>query len=486
MKKSLKRSLAVLCVLTLAVGSALAATAATTRMLEARYPGITLTVNGKTVQPTDVDGAPTEPFIVDGTTYVPVRAIGEALGKAVTWDPKTNTVTVGLAPMAEDARQLIGTIESTHPAFALDAVPVGYEAAKSALLAAADAPNCTTYDFAWAALAYTATLGDGHTALNIFGATPQPALNLGWLAEGDHLWLTDAAGAPTKVEVTAIGGLAVRDIFAAVDRYAPWENASGRDRAHAAWAGQVSFLNHIGAALTADYSGAVVALSDGTERTVLFAQPKAAVPEASITAKQMGDVFYIDMNQCVLDAANAAVAAQLAQAVKDGTSKVIIDVRGNGGGNSAACEQLLAAMGMAAPSYGGILRYSPLAQEQRGYDVAEGVLRQEPDLSTAQANPKVRLVVLTDEETFSSATMLAVMVRDGKLGAVIGRTSINAPNSYGDILYYQLGNSGLQGSVSHIQWLRPDQSADPKTVTPDLVTPAGADSLQTALDYLKG
>lgn len=140
---------------------------------------------------------------------------------------------------------------------------------------------------------------------------------------------------------------------------------------------------------------------------------------------------------------------------------------------------------MTAPNYGGYIRYSPLAQEQRDYDKAEGSERYAPSLSGAKPNPEVELVVLTDEDTFSSAAMLAVMVRDGKLGTIIGRTSRNAPNRYGDVLSYQLGNTGMSGTVSHKQWLRPDVNGDPDTVTPDVVTAIGEDSLQAALDYLK-
>ena len=39
-----------------------------------------------------VDG---KPFIYDGTTYLPVRAVGEAIGKEVSWDGNTNTVILG-------------------------------------------------------------------------------------------------------------------------------------------------------------------------------------------------------------------------------------------------------------------------------------------------------------------------------------------------------------------------------------------------------
>lgn len=35
-----------------------------------------------------------EPFILDGTTYLPVRAVAGALGLGVGWDDATSTVTL--------------------------------------------------------------------------------------------------------------------------------------------------------------------------------------------------------------------------------------------------------------------------------------------------------------------------------------------------------------------------------------------------------
>ena len=64
----------------------------TQRTIQAHYPGITIYVNDQAIQPKDANGKVVEPFIVDGTTYLPVRAIGNALGCEVDWKPETNSV----------------------------------------------------------------------------------------------------------------------------------------------------------------------------------------------------------------------------------------------------------------------------------------------------------------------------------------------------------------------------------------------------------
>jgi hypothetical protein len=51
-----------------------------------------LVVNGQEVTPRDVQGNVVEPFIFEGTTFLPVRAVAEALGQEVNWDGATNTV----------------------------------------------------------------------------------------------------------------------------------------------------------------------------------------------------------------------------------------------------------------------------------------------------------------------------------------------------------------------------------------------------------
>lgn len=69
------------------------------------YNNIKLVVNGQTIKfGKDSAGKTIEPFIYNGTTYLPVRAVGEALGKEVDWDGKNQTVYVGEGKKADNSK----------------------------------------------------------------------------------------------------------------------------------------------------------------------------------------------------------------------------------------------------------------------------------------------------------------------------------------------------------------------------------------------
>lgn len=99
MKRTLRtRLIAGAAALVLLVGTAVAASTVTTKMIEANYMGIKIVVDGVEITPKDANGKVVEPFASEGTTYLPVRAIGEALDKEVAWDGSTATVYVGDVP----------------------------------------------------------------------------------------------------------------------------------------------------------------------------------------------------------------------------------------------------------------------------------------------------------------------------------------------------------------------------------------------------
>lgn len=56
------------------------------------YKNISVILDGEKLNLKDATGAQIEPFIINGTTYLPVRAISDALGLNVGWDGNTSTV----------------------------------------------------------------------------------------------------------------------------------------------------------------------------------------------------------------------------------------------------------------------------------------------------------------------------------------------------------------------------------------------------------
>ncbi|OFK81415.1 hypothetical protein HMPREF2800_01685 [Anaerosphaera sp. HMSC064C01] len=60
------------------------------------YDNIKVVVDGREVQfGKDTKGKQIEPFIYNGTTYLPLRAVAEAVGKEVKWDQNTKTAFLG-------------------------------------------------------------------------------------------------------------------------------------------------------------------------------------------------------------------------------------------------------------------------------------------------------------------------------------------------------------------------------------------------------
>ena len=94
-KKTKGFVLGVLCcaVVAFLIGTAVASTGS--QNVTISYRGIRIVIDGKEMTPRDVNGNIVEPFILNGTTYLPVRAVGEAVGKEVYWDGPNSIVYLG-------------------------------------------------------------------------------------------------------------------------------------------------------------------------------------------------------------------------------------------------------------------------------------------------------------------------------------------------------------------------------------------------------
>ena len=88
--------------------SVLALTGAVQKTLD--YNNIKIVLNGQEPIPTNANGEYVEPFTIEGTTYLPVRAIASALGLEVDWDE--STATVSLSENADDPTEEIPVEET--------------------------------------------------------------------------------------------------------------------------------------------------------------------------------------------------------------------------------------------------------------------------------------------------------------------------------------------------------------------------------------
>ena len=78
-----------------ALGIPALAAGSTQTLKDVLVGGIRIVIDGQELHPTDAGGNPVNPMIYNGTTYLPVRAVATALGKAVYWDGPTYTVYLG-------------------------------------------------------------------------------------------------------------------------------------------------------------------------------------------------------------------------------------------------------------------------------------------------------------------------------------------------------------------------------------------------------
>ena len=91
-KRLLALALVLALVLALCVTYAFASTGSVSKTIY--YRNIQIKLNNSTIVPKDATGKTVEPFIMDSTTYLPVRAVANALGLEVGWDEATSTVSL--------------------------------------------------------------------------------------------------------------------------------------------------------------------------------------------------------------------------------------------------------------------------------------------------------------------------------------------------------------------------------------------------------
>ena len=94
MKGKIKKTTAVSLAAVLLTGS-IAYGSQGQKSINVLYDDIKIIIDGIEYTPRDANGAVVEPFVYNGTTYLPVRGVAGAFGKEVEWDPQSSKVYLG-------------------------------------------------------------------------------------------------------------------------------------------------------------------------------------------------------------------------------------------------------------------------------------------------------------------------------------------------------------------------------------------------------
>lgn len=158
---------------------------------------------------------------------------------------------------------------------------------------------------------------------------------------------------------------------------------------------------------------------------------------------------------------------------------LIIDLRGNGGGNSAMSDVILKHLThQPIRNFSGVnVKISKKAREcyPGRYEKAPlgTIIKQSVEPAPLESTPdffRGDSVLLVDNGTFSSAADFAAIVKGYKLAPILGYETGGLPHCFGDVLAFELGNSGLPFGVSYKEFFAPVPSPgdDRHGVIPDL------------------
>lgn len=287
----------------------------------------------------------------------------------------------------------------------------------------------------YAIIELVASLGDAHTQAWFTGGNAQGdiralPLQTGLFADGLYLLATTEPYAQyLGMEITAIEGVPMNEVFARLTPLISYDNETRLQTQLAGNIADAEALRYVG--ILDDASQAEVTFTDakGEEHTATVealvgeemyltqfaflerqAVPAAEQPSAIYEFSDYGGALWIGYYSCAEDPEHpmADFVQEVEQAIADGSyTKVCVDLRYNGGGNSAVLEPL-------------IDRLAALRKEM-GFEV----------------------YALIGENTFSSAVMNAAQLKTRAGATLVGRPTGGSANHYGELQSFEFDHLPL-------------------------------------------
>jgi hypothetical protein len=361
--------------------------------------------------------------------------------------------------------------------------------------------------------------GDGHLRLELPHDVAEGCMVLpvafGWTDDG--LLVLSGSEIPAGARVLSIAGRSLDDLEALAAEAIPHENVYW---VRSTFARQIVRADMLEAFGLADPDGSVEVVyrtAQGAEARVRLRQSRAAKPTRAWIGYELyaaDSTGLLWLERCDPNDEFFNTLAAFIRAVKQqDLRKVVIDLRGNPGGDSSVALAVLRSLGLSAErGFSVQVRVSPEllhdmpmfapsaiapafqaaglpapAPSAKRYTVPGsmvlGLLAQRLgdrpfDVVTGRA-----LYVLTDGGTFSSAALFAALVRDNSLGKLVGEPTGNAVTFNGSEIERPVPGMPYVLRLSTARLVRPDESAGPApTLLPDLRAPQTASALTAGRD----
>lgn len=168
----------------------------------------------------------------------------------------------------------------------------------------------------------------------------------------------------------------------------------------------------------------------------------------------------LTLTSCIYNQTYIDCVREMFTEVKEkGVQNVAVDVRSNSGGNSRVADEFIKYLPI--DNY-----YSSSSDFRLGFFT----LHFPGDAKNEQQTDLLfngNVYVLTNMNSFSSATDFAMLIQDNGLGKVIGETSKNAVNGYTDIATFYLPNTGIPMSISLKKCYRANPDIKDDFIIPD-------------------
>jgi C-terminal processing protease CtpA/Prc len=280
--------------------------------------------------------------------------------------------------------------------------------------------------------------------------------------------------------VNMIGGVSVSQLYERFQRMFSYELDAWARHTFASRINRSDYLAFVGINIGQEVEILLERQNDGStiKKAFMLQENEMAIPVVKETfydyaVDRDSGIGIFTLRQCIFDETYKSALKDFFTSVRDeGVHSIIVDLRGNPGGNSLVANEFIRYLSVESyQTVTSIVRLGPINWKNR---------------TGQQKNQQAEFVfsgnvyVLTSTDSFSAAMDFATLLSDNGLCMVVGEIPGNMPSSYGDILYFQTPNALLVFTVSYKYFIRPDESKSDLPLIPDVQVPAN-EALEEAL-----